>query len=162
LLSLIINKKYQILTTYKETKETIFLKSLNISLAESDLGKLLLGKLVLESSLLPDYIKYLSSIKGETVILELNSNSNLAFSYDEKIILNNTILEQMTIPTASPVGLRGVVNFPGMYPATDPLGAYTVFPQGWNPQGWIPESPYSSLAKRFKLFGLQDEPKPEE
>jgi hypothetical protein len=154
LLCLLINKKYQLLTTYKELPEKVLLKSLNISLTEADIGRLTLGKLRIDSSLIPAHIMYLADIKEETVPVSLNTNANLAFSYEEKMLLNNTIFEQMISPQ---VGFKGV-NFPGVY---DPIQPITVFPHQTKGM-WGPEFPYAGWITKMRQFGQQEQSQSDE
>lgn len=113
LLSLMIKDNYQLVAVYKQMPEGVLLKSINLFLSVSDLGKMVLGKHTINASVLPKHILFFSGIKEETVPLELNTNSNLVFSFDEWRIANDLIINNLVSSTT----LQGS-HIPNVYGTT--------------------------------------------
>lgn len=157
LFSILLNSKYNMLSAYKELKEKILVKNLNLELSEQDLGKLLLGKLQVNSSVIPDYIRFLADVKEDYCTLSINTKGNVAFKYEEKMFFNRTFVEQMNLP----IGTIRAGALPQVYPGFDPISGYGVYTgtPGIIVTGPAPDNPFSlgQGLRRFRQSGEQEE-----
>ncbi len=153
ILSLLINKYYQLVTPYKMNQDKVSLKNLGIEISIEDLGNMTLDRYTINASLLPNYIVFLASIKSEEVNICLTSNGNLAFDYAERIRFNEN-LQPSAFPEEWMKGTIGVA-YPfrkGYGYPYDPYHLFSPFPYG-SGEGFIIPTDFPQT----RSFGQQGE-----